>query len=58
MAKGRVEIEEKEEEKEKALSLIMKHQSGLDFTFNKKECEMVAIIKFTATEYSAKAKKN
>lgn len=45
------------EEKEKALSLLMKQQTGKDFTFNEKLVSIVNVIRIDMTEFTAKARK-
>ena len=56
-AKGKVFLVEDNEEKKKALELIMKNQSGKHFDIKDNMASSVAIIKFVATELSAKEKK-
>ncbi len=54
MGKGRAEIVEDIEEKKKALTLLMKTQTGKDFEFNDRLAEVVAIIRIDVSEYTAK----
>lgn len=56
-AKGKVLLVEDNEEKKKALELIMKNQSGKHFNITDNMASSVSIIKFVATELSAKEKK-
>ena len=41
-------------EKEEALSILMKTQTGKDFTFNEKLVSIVAVIRIDIEEYTAK----
>lgn len=54
MGKGMAEIVEEVQEKEQALSILMKTQTGKDFEFNERLVSIVNVIKITVTEYSAK----
>ena len=55
MGKGIAEIiDEDVEEKKKALSLLMKAQTGKDFEFEDKMVAFVSIIKITVSEFTAK----
>ncbi len=55
MGKGIAEIiDEDTEEKKKALSILMKTQTGKDFEFEDKMVSFVSIIKITASEFTAK----
>lgn len=54
---GKIEFVENPNEKCKALSLIMKHQTGQDFTFNEKQAESVAILKVIPTSFTCKKSK-
>ena len=55
MGKGIAEIiDEDAEEKKKALSLLMKAQTGKDFEFEDKMVAFVSIIKITVSEFTAK----
>lgn len=54
IGKGRAIIIDDVEEKIKALSILMKTQTGKDFTFDEKLVSIVNVIKITASEYTAK----
>lgn len=54
LGKGTVEILTDVEEKERALSLFMKTQTGKDFEFSEKLVSIVNVMKLTVSEYSAK----
>lgn len=57
IGRGTAQIVEDTEEKSKALTMIMKHQSGKDFdefVKNPKLSEAVAVIRVTAEEYTCK----
>lgn len=54
MGRGTAEIIDDVEEKKRALSLIMKAQTGKDFSFEDKMTTIVSIIKITTVEYTAK----
>lgn len=54
MGKGTAKILTDPQEKMKALSVLMKTQTGEDFTFNEKLVSIVNVIKVTVREYSAK----
>lgn len=54
MGKGKAEIIEDVELKKKALSFLMKTQTGKDFEFNDKLASVVSIIKIDVEEYTAK----
>ena len=56
MARGTAEIVEDRDEKIRALRRLMKNQTGRDFEITPQMAESVAIIKFTAKEFSAKGK--
>ena len=45
------------EEKEKALSLLMKQQTGKDFSFDEKLVSIVNVIRIDVKEFTAKARK-
>ncbi|MGN1029055.1 MAG: pyridoxamine 5'-phosphate oxidase family protein, partial [Bacilli bacterium] len=47
-------IVENMEEKKSALSLLMKHQTGKDFTFEDKHAKAVTVFKVEVTNFSAK----
>lgn len=52
--RGTAEIVNDVPEKEHALSLLMKAQTGKDFTFNEKMVSIVSVIKIHVSEYIAK----
>lgn len=54
MGRGKAEIVENPEEKMKALSVLMKTQTGKDFEFNEKLVSVVAVIKIEVSEFTAK----
>ena len=54
MGKGIATIIEESEEKQKALSYLMKTQAGMDFEFNEKLASVVGIIKIEVSEFTAK----
>ena len=54
MGKGIATIIEDSEEKQKALSLLMKTQVNKDFQFNEKLASVVGIIKIEVSEFTAK----
>ena len=54
MGKGVATIIEDSEEKQKALSLLMKTQVDMDFRFNEKLASVVGIIKIEVSEFTAK----
>lgn len=54
MGKGTAEIVEDVEEKKQALSVLMKTQTGKEFTFNDRMISIVSIIKIHVSEYTAK----
>ncbi len=54
MGKGIASIIEDSEEKQKALSLLMKTQVNKDFQFNEKLASVVGIIKIEVSEFTAK----
>ena len=54
MGKGIATIIEDSEEKQKALSLLMKTQVNKDFQFNEKLASVVRIIKIEVSEFTAK----
>lgn len=53
---GNVEFIEDVNEKCRALSLLMKHQSGMDVEFNESQAKGVCVYKVRSTEYSGKNK--
>ena len=54
MGRGEARIVEDVEEKMKALSILMKTQTGKDFTFNAQLVSIVAVIRIDVAEYTAK----
>lgn len=54
MGMGQAEIVTDTEEKEYALSVLMKCQTGKDFEFNERLVSIVNVIKITVEHYSAK----
>ena len=54
MGKGTACIVEDVEEKKKAMSILMKTQTGKDFTFEDRLVSIVAVIRIDVSEYTAK----
>lgn len=54
MGKGKAVFLDKPEEKMEALSILMKTQTGKDFTFNEKLVSIVSVIRIDIEEYTAK----
>ena len=54
MGRGTATIVENVEEKMQAMALLMKTQTGKDFTFNERLVSIVAVIRIDVTEYAAK----
>ena len=54
MGCGRAQIVEDVQEKMKAMSALMKTQTGKDFTFNDRLVSIVAVIRIDVEEYTAK----
>lgn len=54
VGQGKAEIVEEPGEKMKALSVLMKCQTGKDFEFNERLVSIVSVIKITADEFSGK----
>ena len=54
MGRGKARFVEDVEEKMKALSILMKTQTGKDFTFNEQLVSIVAVIRIDVEEYTAK----
>ena len=52
--RGRVTIVEDVEEKMEAMSILMKTQTGKDFTFNERLVSIVSVIRLDVSEYTAK----
>ena len=56
MGRGKAEIVEDVEEKKKALVLLMKTQTGKEFSFENKMTTIVTIVKINVSEYTAKCR--
>ena len=54
MGAGKAEILEDVEEKKRGLSILMKTQTGKDFTFDDRMVSIVSVIRITADYYTAK----
>ena len=54
MGRGEARIVEDVEEKKKAMAILMKTQTGKDFTFDEKLVRIVAVIRIDVAEYTAK----
>ena len=54
MGRGTARIVEDVEEKKKAMSILMKTQTGKDFTFEDRLVSIVAVIRVDVSEYTAK----
>ena len=54
MGRGTATIVEDVEEKMQAMSILMKTQTGKDFTFNERLVSIVAVIRIDVAEYTAK----
>ena len=54
MGRGTAAIVEDVEEKKRAMSILMKTQTGKDFTFEDRLVSIVAVIRVDVTEYTAK----
>lgn len=54
MGRGIAKIVEDVEEKKESLSILMKTQTGKDFTFDDRKVSIVSIIKIDVVEYTAK----
>ena len=54
MGRGTAHIVEDVEEKKKAMSILMKTQTGKDFSFNERLVSIVAVIRIDVAEYTAK----
>lgn len=57
IAKGKVEILAEPQEKIRGLRLLMKQQTGREFAIDEKMADTVAVLRFVADTYSAKARK-
>ena len=54
MGRGTATIVEDVEEKKQAMSILMKTQTGKEFSFNERLVSIVAVIRIDVTEYTAK----
>ena len=54
MGRGTATIVEDVEEKIRAMSVLMKTQTGKDFSFDEKLVSIVAVIRIDVSEYTAK----
>ena len=54
MGRGTARIVEDVQEKMRAMSVLMKTQTGKDFTFNEELVSIVAVIRIDVAEYTAK----
>ena len=54
MGRGEAALVEDVEEKKQAMTLLMKTQTGKDFTFEDRLVSIVAVIRIDVTEYTAK----
>ncbi len=54
MGRGKATIVEDVEEKMQAMTLLMKTQTGKDFSFNERLVSIVAVIRIDVEEYTAK----
>ena len=54
MGRGTARIVEDTEEKMEAMSILMKTQTGKDFSFNERLVSIVSVIRIDVTEYTAK----
>ena len=54
MGRGKAQILEDPEEKMKAMSVLMKTQTGKDFSFHERLVSIVAVIRIDVSEYTAK----
>ena len=54
MGRGRAVFVEEAEEKKRGLSLLMKTQTGKDFSFDDKVIQVVTVIRIDVPEYTAK----
>ena len=56
MGKGTAALVEDVEEKKKAMSILMKTQTGKDFSFDDRLVSIVSVIRIDASEYKAKVR--
>ena len=54
MGQGQAKVVEDVAEKQKAMSVLMKTQTGKDFSFEERLVSIVAVIRIDVTEYTAK----
>ena len=54
MGRGEAHIVEDVEEKKKAMTILMKTQTGKDFSFNERLVSIVTVIRIDVAEYTAK----
>lgn len=54
MGRGKAVMVEDVEEKERAMTLLMKTQTGKDFEFNERLVSIVSVIRIDVSEYTAK----
>ena len=54
MGRGKSVMVEDVEEKERAMTLLMKTQTGKEFTFNERLVSIVSVIRIDVTDYTAK----
>ena len=54
MGRGKAQIVEDVEEKMQAMTVLMKTQTGRDFSFNEQLVSIVAVVRIDVTEYTAK----
>lgn len=54
MGRGKAVMVEDVEEKERAMTILMKTQTGKDFTFNERLVSIVSVIRIDVTDYTAK----
>ena len=57
MGRGMASLVENAEEKERAMSILMKQQTGKDFSFNEKLVSVVNVIRIDVKELTAKERK-
>jgi len=57
IARGKVELVADADEKVHGLKVLMRHQTGREFEMNEKMAAAVAVLKFTSTDFTAKARK-
>lgn len=53
---GKAEIVETSTEKERALHIIVEHQTGKSYTFTKEQAATVCVFKVVATDFTGKRK--